>query len=363
MRLSLNPAKINLIKKAKFLEVFGIFLDHLIMRKNGLDTRHRSQKLFLERIVRAHSNRDSVVADFFCGGGTTAAVAQRLGRRWVACDQSRVATAITADRLTRQIEEQTGRLFAVPDFTIENWGVYEAKKLSEAPSDKFRDLVLKCFGARSEEEDAGIHGWKGTVPVWVGEPDQGNAVTATDVQIFANAVRQTPRYQQDNLRDAVMLAWAFRPDAQEAAERLRKLERTNLNFVRLDLLRVDSLSFREQVSSLSTQHADYGNFLTFVQPPRVEVGYKRVKSLIYDFDVSDSVVLNSGAKIINVQWDFDYGERFSSTPGYSFARDGKKEPILRTQYKFPSGGKRRIACRVQDDRGGDGFWTAEIAVS
>jgi DNA modification methylase len=43
----------------------------------------------LERVIRGHSNEGDVVADFFCGGGTTAAVAQRLGRRWIACDQSR----------------------------------------------------------------------------------------------------------------------------------------------------------------------------------------------------------------------------------------------------------------------------------
>ena len=281
----------------------------------------------------------------------------------MACDQSRVATAITADRLTRQIEEQTGSLFAVPDFTIENWGVYEAKRLSETPSDQFRAFILKCFGARSEEHDIGVHGWKEKVPVWVGLPEQDKAVTAAEVRIFANAIRQTLQYQQTKLRDAVMLAWAFRPDAQEAAERLRKLEQTDLNFIRLDLLRIDSRSFREQVSNLSTKHADYNDFLTFVQSPKIEVGYKRVKPLTYDFDVSDTVVLNSRSKIINVQWDFDYDERFSSTPGYSFARDGKKEPVLRAQYEFPSAGKCRIACRVQDDKGGEGLWTTEITAS
>jgi len=68
-------------------------------------------------------------------------------------------------------------------------------------------------------------------------------------------------------------------------------------------------------------------------------------------------------KIINVQWDFDYGKRFSSTPGYSFVRGSQKEPQLQAQYEFPMAGKKRIACKVQDDMGGEGLWTAEIAVS
>ena len=315
-----------------------------------------------ERLISLFTDRNDTVSDFFCGGGTTAAVAQRLGRRWIMCDQSRVAAAVTADRLTRQVEESTGALFSMPDFTVEHWGVYEAQRLSEAPPEQFHAFVLRSFGAREEDREVGVHGYKGAVPVWVGSPDQSGAATASDVQEFANAVRNTMRYQQDNLRDGIMLAWAFRPDAMEAAERLRRLEEVDLNFIRLDMVRIDSPRFREHVAALSTDHADYENFLTFVQPPKVEVGFRRVTALTYDFDASDSIVMNAGAKIINVQWDFDYGERFSSTPGYSLARGAKKALTLQARYEFPSRGKWRVACRVQDDMGGDGLWSAEIRV-
>jgi adenine-specific DNA-methyltransferase len=125
----------------------------------------------LDRVITSSCPEAGVVADFFCGGGTTAAVAQRLGRRWIACDQSRVAVAITADRLTRQVEEQTGKLFPVPDFTVEHWGVYEARRLADAPPDQFRAFVLRAFGAVTEEHEEGIHGYKGAIPVWVGEPE------------------------------------------------------------------------------------------------------------------------------------------------------------------------------------------------
>ena len=320
-------------------------------------------EIVLERIIQAHSLETAVVADFFVGGGTTAAVAQRLGRRWIACDQSRVAVAITRDRLTRQVEERTGRMFPVPDFTIEHWGVYEAQRLSEAPPKQFRAFVLRCFGAEKGEQDQGVHGYKGAVPVWVGAPSQSDAVTASEVQVFANAIRGTLRYRQDNLRDGFMLGWAFRPDATEAAERLRRLEHTNLNFIRLDFIRIDSPRFREHVAALSTEHADYENFLTFVQTPRVELGSRHIASRTYAFDVSETVVMNAGAKIINVQWDFDYVDRFSSTPGYSFVRGGKKGPALQTRYEFPAVGLHRIACKVQDDVGGEGIGVVEIEVT
>ncbi len=333
------------------------------MAKERIGYPTQKPEALLERVIVASSNEGDIVADFFCGGGTTAAVGQRLDRRWIACDQSRVAVAITRDRLTRQVEERTGRIFPVPDFTIEHWGVYETQRLSEAPPEQFRAFVLRCFGAQDGGPDQDIHGYKGAVPVWVGAPSQSDAVTASEVQAFANAIRGTLRYRQDNLRDGFMLGWAFRPDATEAAERLRRLEHTDLNFIRLDLIRIDSPRFREHVAALSTEHADYENFLTFVQPPRVELGSRRIASRTYAFDVSETVVMNAGAKIINVQWDFDYGDRFSSTPGYSFVRGGKKGPALQTRYEFPAVGLHRIACKVQDDVGGEGIGAVEIEVT
>ena len=287
-----------------------------------------------------------------------------LARRWIACDQSRVAVAITADRLASVAEQMPleARSFAVPDFTIEHWGIYEAKRLAETPPDQFREFILRAFGAVPDNTETGIQGHKGAVPIWVGEPAQTSQVTAQDVQDFANSVRRTVRYQQDNLRDGIMLSWAFRPDAVQAAERLRQQEATALNFIRLDLIRVDSTQFREHVQTLSTNKADYSTFLTFVQPPRVEAGWKKLSDLTYRFDASETIVLNVGSKIINVQWDFDYREHFTSTQGYSYVRTAKREPALQVDYTFPAYGRHTIACNVQDDAGGEGLWTGEVEV-
>ena len=64
-------------------------------------TGYPSQKpeALLDRIVRASSNRGDVVADFFCGSGTTLAVAKRQGRHWLACDASGEAVEIARKRL------------------------------------------------------------------------------------------------------------------------------------------------------------------------------------------------------------------------------------------------------------------------
>jgi site-specific DNA-methyltransferase (adenine-specific)/adenine-specific DNA-methyltransferase len=60
----------------------------------------------LERIIRASSGPGDVVADFFCGSGTTAAVAERLGRRWIACDVNAAAVELTASRLGHNVIER-----------------------------------------------------------------------------------------------------------------------------------------------------------------------------------------------------------------------------------------------------------------
>jgi DNA modification methylase len=313
----------------------------------------------VERIIKASTQEGDVVADFFCGGGTTPAVAQRLGRRWIACDQSRVAVAVTADRLIRGAQQLQMDL-AIPDFTVEYWGVYEARRLSQMPEREFRAFIVRCFGAtpNTDPNEPHIHGYKGSVPVWVCPPDARYEVSNTDVVAFANAVRRSIRYQQSDLRDGVMLGWAFTPEAREAAEQLRQRAGVDVNFIRLELIRIDSPRFRQHVASLSTNHADYENFLTFIQPPRVEVGYERVASLTYRFDVSDTVVVNPGARIINVQWDFDYdGRQFRSTQGYALSK--ASAPVV---YKFPRAGKFTIACKVQDDKGGEAMWVGEIEV-
>ena len=65
------------------------------------DTSYATQKpeALLERIIRASSNEGDLVADFFCGSGTTMAVAEKLGRKWIGCDLGRFAIHTSRKRL------------------------------------------------------------------------------------------------------------------------------------------------------------------------------------------------------------------------------------------------------------------------
>ena len=254
-----------------------------------------------------------------------------------------------------------------PDFTVEQWGIYEANRLSQMPIIDFRDFVLSAYGATRIEDLSGvIHGWRNQMPIWVGQPELDDQATAEDVYAFANAVRQTEQYQQANLRNGEMLAWGFRTDAVVAADRLSRLEASDVNFIRLAQIRIGDDNFRQHVVKRSTDLADYSDFLTFVQRPVVDVGYRALGGRRVTFDAGDTAVVNPGAELINIQWDFDYDEEgaFAATPGYSLQQDKKtKKPLLRATHKFDRTGTFRVACRVQDSKGGEGMWDGEVEVS
>ncbi len=79
----------------------------------------------LERIIKASSNEGDLVADFFCGSGTTAAVAEKLGRKWIATDLGKFAIHTTRKRLIgvqRQLKDE-GKDYRA--FEILNLGRYE----------------------------------------------------------------------------------------------------------------------------------------------------------------------------------------------------------------------------------------------
>ena len=69
--------------------------------KEKVDYATQKPESLLDRIIKASSNKNSIVADFFCGSGTTGAVAEKLGRRWIMSDINETACKITKERLEK----------------------------------------------------------------------------------------------------------------------------------------------------------------------------------------------------------------------------------------------------------------------
>ena len=75
-------------------------------RRTGYPT--QKPEALLERILLASSNPNDLIGDFCCGSGTTLAVAQRLGRRWIGCDMGDAAIETTRNRLNKMLDTSTG---------------------------------------------------------------------------------------------------------------------------------------------------------------------------------------------------------------------------------------------------------------
>lgn len=72
-----------------------------VMSLNNLNYPTQKPEALLERIIKASSNPNSIVLDCFAGSGTTQAVAEKLGRRWIGADINKVSTQTTIKRINK----------------------------------------------------------------------------------------------------------------------------------------------------------------------------------------------------------------------------------------------------------------------
>ncbi len=122
----------------------------------------------LTRIIETSSNENNLVADFFCGSGTTAAVAEKLGRKWITTDLGRFSIHTTRKRLIGvQRELQTsGKDFRA--FELLNLGKYERQFFMDdltngkrkAKEDLYVDLILEAYKAKRIDGHSTLHGSK-----------------------------------------------------------------------------------------------------------------------------------------------------------------------------------------------------------
>jgi DNA modification methylase len=142
----------------------------------------------LEQFVKASSNKDDLVLDCFCGSGTTAAVAEKLGRRWITCDLGRFAIHTARKRLLG-IEN-------VKPFVLQNLGKYERQQwqaaefgeLAEARTLAYRNFLLDLYRARPLSGYVWLHGVKNGRMVHVGAVD--SPISVGDVQNLAIEFRR-----------------------------------------------------------------------------------------------------------------------------------------------------------------------------
>jgi adenine-specific DNA-methyltransferase len=145
-------------------------------------------KALLRRIIEASSNPGDLVADFFCGSGTTISVAEELGRKWIGSDLGRFAIHTTRKRLL-EIED-------CKQFEILNLGNYERQYWSNISFGEDLDgdgrislleyvsFILKLYGAAAISGGVQLHGKHNHAFVHVGSVD--SPVTIQEIEDSIN---------------------------------------------------------------------------------------------------------------------------------------------------------------------------------
>jgi len=189
----------------------------------------------LSRIIKASSNEGDLVLDCFCGSGTTAAVAEKLGRRWITADLGRFA-----------IHTARKRLLGIPNvrpFVVQNLGKYERQvwqaaefgsgNRAEAAALAYRAFILDLYHARALTGYTWLHGLKNGRMVHIGSVDA--PVSPGDVTNIVTEFRRTIGTGADapKERGVDVLGWDFAFELHEVAKQQAALAGIDVRFVRI----------------------------------------------------------------------------------------------------------------------------------
>ncbi len=121
------------------------------MSNERLNFSTQKPEALLERIIKASSNEGALVADIFCGSGTTMAVAEKLGRRWIGVDLGRFAIHTTRKRLIQVQRDLHAANQPYRSFDVYNLGRYERQwwqmERLKGADEEHRRIVLQFYKA------------------------------------------------------------------------------------------------------------------------------------------------------------------------------------------------------------------------
>lgn len=319
------------------------------VERAGYET--QKPEALLERIITASSDVGDIVADVFCGSGTTPVVAERLGRRWIACDLGRFAIHTTRKRLLNVSDCRP--------FEIKNLGSYERQRWQvESGNGALRaylDTILAFYCAEPIEGFAHLHGRKAGRMVHVG---------ATDAPVTIDETEHVMDEMADNgIESCDILGWEWEMGLHDTiTERARRrgldvrprqiprevMERqvTEADAVRFfELAHVD-LDLRRQGHEACVVLKDFAIPSEELIPPKVRERIESWADLIDYWSV-----------------DFDYGDEVFHNQWQAYRT--RETPALSTQsdwHEYPEAGRYSIVVKIIDIFGNDTTKLAEVRI-
>jgi DNA modification methylase len=313
----------------------------------------------LERILHASSNEGDLVLDCFCGSGTTAAVSEKLNRRWIACDLGRFAIHTTRKRLLG--------IPGVKPFIVQNLGKYERQQwqVAEFPANgkdrlaeqkeretAYRKFILELYHATPVSGHVWLHGVKGGRMVHVAAVDA--PVTRADVNAIAAEVwKASGRGPGSPEKPAVdVLGWEFALDMNETAKQVAAEARVDAAFKKIP---------REVLEKKAVEQGDVYFFELGALAVESKVKKREVTLTLSDFVIpSDDVpaevrgAIKHWSQMVDywaVDWDFKDDTFHNQWQSYRTRKGPKLE--LSVKYEYSETGKYAVVVKVIDILGND----------
>ncbi|MDL1971243.1 MAG: site-specific DNA-methyltransferase [Candidatus Desulfofervidaceae bacterium] len=335
----------------------------------GFDTQKPEE--LLRRVILSSSKPGDIVADFFCGSGTTLAVAEKLGRRWVGCDLSKFAIQVTRKRLldihnSKDLlsnDSKKKKIYGKParPFEILNIGNYEMIYWKDR-EDEYLAFMLKLYQTQPLTGFKYIHGRKRDRIVHVGPLNA--PVTMEEAEKVVLECRA------NNFNKADILGWEWSYEVNELGKELAKKNGIDLKLIQIpsvNEIKSALVGFDLQLLKIPDQivEKELAPHIKFPEVAYLEiekrVNGKEVMLEITDFQLPPTFELAEIAEKIKdsrelidywaIDWDYK-GDTFHNQ-WQSFRK--KKEPKVEyeARHKYMEPGEYTIMVKVIDVFGTD----------
>ncbi|MCX8014568.1 MAG: site-specific DNA-methyltransferase, partial [candidate division WOR-3 bacterium] len=321
----------------------------------------------LKRIILASSNEGDIVADFFCGSGTTLAVAEKLGRRWIGCDLSKYAIQVTRKRLldihnskdlTKEGEKYNKR--ARP-FEIWNIGNYETIYWKEKQNE-YLAFMLKLYQAKPLTGFSYIHGKKDNRAVHIGPLNA--PVTMEEIK------KVVQECKENDFNKADVLGWEWSYEVNELAKEMAKKKGVDLKLIQIpsvNELKASLVGFDLQLLKIPEEAVEKEllKHIKFVEVAYLEIETKvRGKTVtleITDFQIPPTAELAEIASKVKdsrelidywaIDWDYQ-GDTFHNQ-WQDFRKKKQPKVEYKAEHTYDEKGEYQIMVKVVDVFGND----------
>jgi len=314
----------------------------------------------IERIIDISTEPGDLVADFFCGSGTTLAAAEKLGRRWIGADLGRWGIHVTRKRLLGIENCKPFEVLNLGKYERQYWqGVTFAENgetLTERALYEYLAFVLKLYKAQPVAGMDHLHGKKGRAMIHIGAVDAPVTINEIDA-----ALDECVKVKQPELH---ILGWEWEMGLYDLMVGAAKKKG-----VKLVLLQIP----REVMEQQAAAKGD----VRFFELAHLEAEIKMAKKLEAKVTLKDFVIPNTElipeevrdkvkkwSDYIDywaVDWDFQNDTFMQGWVAYR-TRKERKLPLTSDTHTFKKAGKYRILVKVIDIFGNDTSQAFDVGV-